>query len=380
MSSADEPSVQRLSAIRDVAVPEGGNEGEGASQSDGNAAAGKQAESAAEGQGDAAKSMALSASMTEMREQMLRDAERRMATKAAGKRAVTAEPAVAAVDAPTEVTEVATDASLDAAASAAQPEARTGVAAMSEGSAPAATPAVDGTVLPPTPAEGRTLRPCAHWNQLSRAVCGDSSDSARCAGGANAGVELLPFARPPAVQVGTVMPLADAADEDLPTAHTVPPPMARLLEQRDTESEDDHLERQSRVLRRVLGKKAAKQLKIDSLQQAAAVASLVEWGRKYRWRSDCEFWSRVALAWTFNIFIYIVASIASLTYGVVKFQGAATNYMLVGWGIAAVQIYIVLEPLQILIIVFAPWLFNEDTNCGRCCGRVRFWYNELFAP
>mmetsp|Transcript_23328 Transcript_23328/g.57556 ORF Transcript_23328/g.57556 Transcript_23328/m.57556 type:complete len:157 (-) Transcript_23328:239-709(-) len=156
--------------------------------------------------------------------------------------------------------------------------------------------------------------------------------------------------------------------------------MARLLEQRDTESEDDHLERQSRVLRRVLGKKAAKQLKIDSLQQAAAVASLVEWGRKYRWRSDCEFWSRVALAWTFNIFIYIVASIASLTYGVVKFQGAATNYMLVGWGIAAVQIYIVLEPLQILIIVFAPWLFNEDTNCGRCCGRVRFWYNELFAP
>jgi len=98
------------------------------------------------------------------------------------------------------------------------------------------------------------------------------------------------------------------------------------------------------------------------------------------WRGECEFWTRVVLSWMFNLFIYFVCAVASLTYGIIKFQGAATNFMLIGWGVAACQTYLVLEPLQIIIIVFLPCIVSEETRCGRCCLRIKFWYNELFTP
>ena len=38
------------------------------------------------------------------------------------------------------------------------------------------------------------------------------------------------------------------------------------------------------------------------------------------------------------------------------------------------------EPLQVILLVCAPCLFDENTKCGRCMGRCRFVYNELCAP
>eukprot|EP00966_Prymnesium_polylepis_P254037 5870503-Prymnesium_polylepis.1 len=64
-----------------------------------------------------------------------------------------------------------------------------------------------------------------------------------------------------------------------------------------SDSERVSTARKSRVLRRMLGARKAKALKIEAFQQAAAVARLVEWSEKYRWRSEREFGARTALAW-----------------------------------------------------------------------------------
>ena len=45
-----------------------------------------------------------------------------------------------------------------------------------------------------------------------------------------------------------------------------------------------------------------------------------------------------------------MCAILSLTYGVFKFKGTATTFMLLGWAVAALQTYLVIEPLQ------ARWL------------------------
>jgi hypothetical protein len=64
--------------------------------------------------------------------------------------------------------------------------------------------------------------------------------------------------------------------------------------------------------------------------------------RRGRW----EYWTRVSLAWGFNLLLFLVRAILSLTYGVVKFKGTATSFMLLGWAVAAIQTYLVIEPLQ----------------------------------
>jgi hypothetical protein len=54
--------------------------------------------------------------------------------------------------------------------------------------------------------------------------------------------------------------------------------------------------------------------------------------------------------------------------------------MIVGWIIAYAQTFMLIEPVQILLLAGLPCLMDEDTRCGRCCIRIRFIYNELLAP
>jgi len=42
--------------------------------------------------------------------------------------------------------------------------------------------------------------------------------------------------------------------------------------------------------------------------------------------------------------------------------------------------FAVVEPFQVILLVCAPCLFDEETRLGRCMGRCRFVYNELCAP
>jgi uncharacterized membrane protein YhaH (DUF805 family) len=64
-------------------------------------------------------------------------------------------------------------------------------------------------------------------------------------------------------------------------------------------------------------------------------------------RGRREYWTRVSLAWGFNLLLFLVCALLSLTYGVVKFKGTATTFMLLGWAVAALQTYLVIEPLQV---------------------------------
>ena len=135
-----------------------------------------------------------------------------------------------------------------------------------------------------------------------------------------------------------------------------------------------------KVLARHLGKRSVKGLKLESVAAVATVAHFVDRTDRYRWRGPYEYWTRVTLAWTFNLTLNFCCCIISLTFGVVKFKGNATSFMLLGWFFAAGQTYLIIEPLQVCLIVCAPFLFDEGNACGRCCLRIRYTYNEIFAP
>ena len=101
-----------------------------------------------------------------------------------------------------------------------------------------------------------------------------------------------------------------------------------------------------RALKRYLGRRNAKGLRVDTVAAAAAVSLYLDKTDKYHWRGPCEYWTRVTLAWAGNLFLNFVCCIMSLTFGAVKFKAAATNFMLISWLAAASQTYLIIEPLQ----------------------------------
>ena len=42
--------------------------------------------------------------------------------------------------------------------------------------------------------------------------------------------------------------------------------------------------------------------------------------------------------------------------------------------------FAIIEPIQVVILALAPFLFNEETRLGRCLARIRYVYNELLSP
>jgi hypothetical protein len=112
---------------------------------------------------------------------------------------------------------------------------------------------------------------------------------------------------------------------------------------------------------------------------AVALAQLKQHTERSGWRSDRCVSVRMTLAWLFNLCVYFVSALLSLTYGV-KFGPESTNEMITVWFIAMFQIYFLVEPMQILVVVCAPFLCDDATRCGRCCLRIRYCYNEFFSP
>ena len=96
-------------------------------------------------------------------------------------------------------------------------------------------------------------------------------------------------------------------------------------------------------------------------------------------RPKWVYWIRVSLAWAIVWAILLAGCFYSIllarTFGAIE-----TNKMIVAWLIAYGQTFVVVEPIQILLLAGTPCLFNEETRCGRCCVRCRFIYNELLAP
>ena len=59
--------------------------------------------------------------------------------------------------------------------------------------------------------------------------------------------------------------------------------------------------------------------------------------RGVRWRGPREYAIRYWLVWFLAALTYTFFCLVAAVYGVVKFKGAATNYMLATWGVAAVR-------------------------------------------
>lgn len=51
-----------------------------------------------------------------------------------------------------------------------------------------------------------------------------------------------------------------------------------------------------------------------------------------------------------------------------------------GFFAAIVLAFIIIEPVQVLLLSALPALFDEKTRCGRIISKVRWCYSEFFAP
>ena len=97
------------------------------------------------------------------------------------------------------------------------------------------------------------------------------------------------------------------------------------------------------------------------------------------WRGTREYAARQALAWAINILVLLLTLFTCLIYAL-KFGEIATYQMVMSWMISYAWTFLIVEPVQVVILACAPCLFNEEHTCGRCMGRIRFVYNELLSP
>ena len=117
----------------------------------------------------------------------------------------------------------------------------------------------------------------------------------------------------------------------------------------------------------------------DDERVANAKREMHERANELRWRSDQSYSIRMALAWSFNVFVIVFALFVSLIYAL-KYREEATRMMLVCWLIAYAVTFAIIEPFQICCLVCMPCLWDEETRLGRCMHRARWWYNEICAP
>ena len=128
-----------------------------------------------------------------------------------------------------------------------------------------------------------------------------------------------------------------------------------------------------------LQRKRTKTTTMD-IASVAILAQLKAKRKDLRWRPENEYRLRNGLAWAFNLFgIFGGCLFLSLIYagsmGNRQFTACA-----IGWMTSYGLTFAIVEPFQVLVLAGAPWLFNEETRCGRCMIRCRFVYNELCAP
>jgi len=122
-----------------------------------------------------------------------------------------------------------------------------------------------------------------------------------------------------------------------------------------------------------------KSLTLHTFSDVLTAATESHQKTKRRWRSDRAVRTRQLIAWGFNSSIYSAAALLSLSYGV-KFKSNSTNEMMTVWVLAMLQVYLVVEPMQILVVVCLPNVCNSRTRVGRCCTNAVKCCNEIFQP
>ena len=170
-------------------------------------------------------------------------------------------------------------------------------------------------------------------------ACADASKHAGTEG--DVAADAMPY-----IAAGMVLPSRACRAPPLPRRHNL---TMKLVGHADGEAVSSEQAERLHTLKRYIGKRNVNALQVNSVGAASAVMQYVEKAKEWQWRGRCEYWTRVSLAWGFNLFLFFVCAIVSLTFGVVKFKGSATSFMLVGWAIAACQTYLIIEPLQVYV-------------------------------
>ena len=99
-----------------------------------------------------------------------------------------------------------------------------------------------------------------------------------------------------------------------------------------------------------------------------------------RWRSFREQRCRNAIAWFFNACIYFMVTWMVLAFGVEALGPGVMAATVVAWVMGLAQVFLIVEPLQVVIVTCFPYCIEEDTRCGRCFRRVQWFYNEFLSP
>ena len=78
--------------------------------------------------------------------------------------------------------------------------------------------------------------------------------------------------------------------------------------------------------------------------------------------------TRFAIAWTFNLALYVFGCLAVLVYGA-KFGSANLQALIEAWTAGLVFTWVLVEPFEIFGLVFLPKLFGGKG--GKCRGRLK---------
>lgn len=139
----------------------------------------------------------------------------------------------------------------------------------------------------------------------------------------------------------------------------------------------------SNVRRRIsIRRTASGKVKMRQSQDFASVVLEAKVRKKIedgRWRGRKEIMCRQILAWSFSALMVCGMLFQAIIYAL-KFGDQQTQSMIVSWLVAYGWTFAIVEPVQILILVCAPCLFDDSTRCGRCMLWCKFIYNELCAP
>jgi len=116
----------------------------------------------------------------------------------------------------------------------------------------------------------------------------------------------------------------------------------------------------------------------QSKQDAAALAAIapgetLRRKAELKRRSERMYRLRSAIAWTFNLTIFVVTITLVYVYGRM-FGRDETNAMISSWLLASGQTWCIFEPAQVVLLVLLPWCF-----ANKYMDNVRSVFNELFG-
>ena len=83
-------------------------------------------------------------------------------------------------------------------------------------------------------------------------------------------------------------------------------------------------------------------------------------GEKKRTWKGCRYFARYWLAWAFAIVTFVVCVLTVLVFASqhASFTGNQTNEYLIAWALSLFYVWVIIEPIEVCLLVFAPRLME----------------------